>query len=76
MDNETCDVRRAECEVSSAEIRRDQEASSPPLLKVTGVRDCQVLPNLAPASEASARTSHPVRRLRRLRVGRDGIFPW
>lgn len=70
MKNETCDVRGATCEVSRREVGRVYDA-------VLDDQRAVALDHLAPASGASDRTLHRApRRIRRLRVGRDGIFPW
>ncbi len=70
MKNETSKVRGAKCEVSRREVGRVYDA-------VLDDQSAVALDNLAPASVASDRTSHLApRRIRRLRVGRDGIFPW
>ena len=61
-----CDVRRATCDVPVANTP-PQHAEAQPVLAVD---------NVAQRTSHVAPVAIPLRRVRRLRVGKDGFFPW
>jgi hypothetical protein len=66
MKNQTCGVRRATCDVAVATD-----------IAVESLQPTMPTPPPQPLTHNPARrTPHAARRPRRLRVGRDGIFPW